>query len=147
MEQQRRNTILELHRAGHEPGEIYMLFQNAKGYTRMTIYRVIKRYEKHGLTTRRRHTAKIVLKWLKIAIPNFWSPWVWPSNSPDANPCDCWLWSQVEKEACKTHHNSIESLKRDIVKAFKHLDKDQMSFVCSRIRSRLIEANSGHIEK
>ena len=53
MEQQRRNTILELHRAGHKPGEIYKLFQNVKGYTRMTIYRVIKRYEKHGLTTRR----------------------------------------------------------------------------------------------
>ena len=54
MEQARRNTILELHRAGHKPGEIYKLFQNVKGYTRMTIYRVIKRYEKHGLTTRRR---------------------------------------------------------------------------------------------
>ena len=47
----------------------------------------------------------------------------------------------------KKNTHSIESLKRDIVKAFKHLDKDQMSFVCSRIRSRLIEANSGHIEK
>ena len=58
MEQQRRNTILELHRAGHKPGEIYKLFQNAKGYTRMTIYRVIKRYEKHGLTTRRRGNDK-----------------------------------------------------------------------------------------
>ena len=55
MEQERRNTILELHRAGHKPGEIYKLFQNVKGYTRMTIYRVIKRYEKHGLTARRRN--------------------------------------------------------------------------------------------
>ena len=54
MEQERRNTILVLHRAGHKPGEIYKLFQNVKGYTRRTIYRVIERYEKHGLSTRRR---------------------------------------------------------------------------------------------
>ena len=54
MEQGRRQTILELHWAGHKPGAIYKLFENVKGYTRQTVYNVIRRYEAHGSTTRPR---------------------------------------------------------------------------------------------
>ena len=96
------------------------------------------------------HTAKIVLKWLKENVPHFWSPWYWPPNSPDCNPCDYWLWSKVEKDACSTYHNTVESLKRDIVKAFKNLEREQVKKVCSRFRSRLqrvVQADGGHIEK
>ena len=32
---------------------------------------------------------------------------IWPSTSPDLNPCDCWLWCEVEKVSNNDAHTSI----------------------------------------
>ena len=96
------------------------------------------------------HTAKIVLKWLKENVPHFWSPWFWPPNSPDCNPCDYWLWHRVVRVACKTHHNSLELLKKDIRKAFRSLKREEVAKEVSKFRHRIeavVKANGGHIEK
>ena len=58
--------------------------------------------------------AKTVRKFLKKQLPFFVRKDVWPSSSPDLNPCDCWLWSEVEKMSNNKRHNTVESLKSDI---------------------------------
>ena len=89
-----------------------------------TIYRVIKRYEKHGLTTRCRgkdkkeYTNKIRTKrWLAGQKRSIKSD---PSVNQSVHARKRGVCEKTVSRACKTHHNSIESLKRDIVKAFKH---------------------------
>ena len=83
------------------------------------------------------HTAKIVLKWLRENVPHFWSPWFWPPNSPDCNPCDYWLWKKVVQIACKTHHNSVELLKNAIREAFRSLKQEEVAKEVMRFRHRI----------
>jgi len=41
----------------------------------------------------------------------------WPSGSADLSPLDYKLWAVLEDKACRECHNSLESLKRYLVKA------------------------------
>uniref|UniRef100_A0A914D9S8 Uncharacterized protein n=1 Tax=Acrobeloides nanus TaxID=290746 RepID=A0A914D9S8_9BILA len=41
----------------------------------------------------------------------------WPSNSPDLSILDYSLWSILEAEACSKPHQSVEALKKSLVKA------------------------------
>ena len=96
------------------------------------------------------HTAKKTLKALEEADVDFWSPKIWPSNSPDLNPCDYYLWSRVESEACKTPHGSINSLKKSIKVAMNKIDTVEVIDAVAAFRRRLeavIAAEGGHIEK
>ena len=60
------------------------------------------------------HEAKTVREFLKKQLPLFVRKDVWPSSSPDLNPCDYWLRSKVEKMSNNKPHNTVESLKSDI---------------------------------
>ena len=60
------------------------------------------------------HGGKTVREFLKKQLPLFVQKDVWPSSSPNLNPCDYWLWSKVEKMSNNKPHNTIESLKSDI---------------------------------
>ena len=40
----------------------------------------------------------------------------WPPNSPDLNVMDYSIWSILEAEACSKPHQSIEALKKSLVK-------------------------------
>ena len=41
----------------------------------------------------------------------------WPPNSPDLNVMDYSIWSILEAEACSKPHQSIDALKKSLVKA------------------------------
>ena len=60
------------------------------------------------------HGSKTVQKFLKRELPLFVPPTIWPSSLPDLNPCDYWLWGNVEKVSNAQPHSSVVSLKTSI---------------------------------
>src|SRR3569623_1431371 len=48
----------------------------------------------------------------------------WPPNSPDLNVMDYSIWSILEAEACSKPHQSIEALKKSLVKAWNAIPQD-----------------------
>ena len=95
------------------------------------------------------HTAKKSLALLTEKVPHFWNPKEWPSNSPDLNPCDYYLWGRLESMACATPHSSVPALKASIKKAAAKLDKAEVMEACKSFRHRIeqcIEKKGDHIE-
>jgi transposase-like protein len=41
------------------------------------------------------HNAKITQQWCQANLPEFWSTDVWPPSSPDCNPLDYYVWSEM----------------------------------------------------
>uniref|UniRef100_A0A914CNJ9 Transposase n=1 Tax=Acrobeloides nanus TaxID=290746 RepID=A0A914CNJ9_9BILA len=48
----------------------------------------------------------------------------WPLNSPDLNILDYSLWSILEAEACSKPHQSVEALKKSLVKAWNAIPQE-----------------------
>ena len=62
------------------------------------------------------HKAKTAQEWLWRNLLAFISTENWPSGSPDINPLDSKLWAVLEDMVCRKCHNSLESLKRSLMK-------------------------------
>jgi transposase len=95
------------------------------------------------------HGSKMVQQYLREQLPLFVSKDIWPSSSPDLNPCDFWMWGVVEAKSNATPHNSVKALQAAIVKAFKSITVDEAKNACSAFRGRIekiIAADGGHIE-
>ena len=74
---------------------------------------------------------------------------VWPSSSPDLNPCDYWLWSKVEKVSNNDAHTRIGSLKSAIKRGFWSISREHTVNACKSFRRRIqfvIDAGESHIE-
>ena len=79
----------------------------------------------------------------------FWEKDLWPSNSPDFNPLDDYFWDRIEAKGCARSHNSIITLKKDIMKSVASLESAEIIQTVSKFRQRLeaaIQAEGGHIE-
>jgi hypothetical protein len=61
--------------------------------------------------------AKTTQEWLRRNLLAFNSAENWLSGSADLKPLDNKLWADLEGMACRKHHNSLESLRRSLVKA------------------------------
>ena len=73
----------------------------------------------------------------------------WPPNSPDLNVMDYSIWSILEAEACSKPHQSIEVLKKSLVKAWNAIPQDIIDKAVDDFPKRLkkcIEAGGGHFE-
>ena len=73
----------------------------------------------------------------------------WPPNSPDLNVLDYSLWSILEAEACSKPHQSIEALKKSLVKAWNNIPQEVIDRAVDDFPKRLkkcIEAGGGHFE-
>lgn len=73
----------------------------------------------------------------------------WPPNSPDLNVMDYSIWSILEAEACSKPHQSIEALKKSLVKAWNAIPQDIIDKAVDDFPKRLkkcIEAGGGHFE-
>lgn len=95
------------------------------------------------------HSARIVQQFLRTEFHHFWPKDRWPSNSPDCNPCDFYLWGVVEKKVCATPHASVASLKRAISREMARLDAAEVARACRSFRRRIeavIEAEGDHFE-
>ncbi|KAF2351465.1 hypothetical protein FHG87_017780 [Trinorchestia longiramus] len=58
------------------------------------------------------HSAKTFQEWLGSNM-NFWPKDFWP-QSPDLNHLNYSVWTHIESQACKVHHNNVEELKSSV---------------------------------
>jgi transposase len=81
--------------------------------------------------------------------PDFITRDEWPPYSPDLNPLDYSVWSILEEKACAKPHQTVESLKRALRKAWNEISVDTLRGVVDNFSKRLkkcIDANGGHFE-
>jgi hypothetical protein len=73
----------------------------------------------------------------------------WPANSPDLNVLDYSLWSILEAEACSKPHQSIDALKKSLVKAWNNIPQGVIDRAVDDFPKRLkkcIDAQGGNFE-
>ena len=95
------------------------------------------------------HASQSVQDFLSRKIPFYVPKDIWPSNTPDLNPCDFWMWGVVEQKCNSNAHASVSDLKKAIRKAASTIGPDETQRACSAFRRRLgsvKEADGGHIE-
>ena len=59
------------------------------------------------------------------------------------------MWAYLEKTACSKKHTEIESLKKDLKRAWENMPQKMLPVICDDAPRRLrdvIENNGGHIE-
>ena len=62
---------------------------------------------------------------------------IWPTNSPDLNACDNWLFGVIDGESNVTSQSSVNSLKAAIRRAFRNFDPEDVKRSDSWFRSRV----------
>ena len=95
------------------------------------------------------HKANSSRNLCKALFPAVWDVDVWPSNSPDLNPLDYSVWSILEKKVCSIQHATVDSLKRDLEKAWDEITVENLAAICDNFVKRLdacIEAKGDHFE-
>lgn len=95
------------------------------------------------------HKAKTTQEWLRVNIPGFIAAEDWPSGSPDLNPLDYALWSELENMACKTHHRNLGSLKTALTRAASSISMEIVRAAIAQWPHRLkacVKAKGGHFE-
>ena len=73
----------------------------------------------------------------------------WPPNSPDLNVMDYSIWSILEAEACSKPQQSIDALKKSLVKAWNKIPQEVIDRAVDDFPKRLqkcIDAGGGHFE-
>jgi hypothetical protein len=88
-------------------------------------------------------------EWLWRNVPAFISAEDWPLGSPDLNPQDYKLWAVLEDMACQKCHNSLDSLKRSLMKAAAEIPLETVRVVIAEWPERLntcVGAEGGHFE-
>lgn len=95
------------------------------------------------------HKAKTTQKWLQDNVPNFISTEEWPASSPDLNPLDYRLWTELEVRACRKTHPNLESLKKALQREVSHFPMETVRAAIDDWIPRLkqcIKNKGGHFE-
>jgi inhibitor of nuclear factor kappa-B kinase subunit alpha len=95
------------------------------------------------------YKAKTTQEWLRRNLVAFISTENWPSGSADLKPPDNKLWAVLRDMACQECHNSVESLKRSLVKAVSEIPLETVRAVIAEWLECLracVEAEDGHFE-
>ena len=95
------------------------------------------------------HGSRTVQDYLKQKMPLFVPKDMWPSSSPDLNPCDYWMWGVIEAHSNAVAHNSVNNLKDAIRSAFRSVKAAQVKRACTAFRGRIqkvVAARGGYIE-
>lgn len=95
------------------------------------------------------HSAKSTLELCRELFPNIWDKGVWPSNSPDLNPLDYAIWSILEKKVCSTRYDSVQALKKALLKGWEEITESDLAAIVDNFIKRLdlcIGAQGGHFE-
>jgi hypothetical protein len=62
--------------------------------------------------------------WLRTSLMNNWLKGMWPPSSPDYNPLDYFMWSEVEREVNKQPHKPLASLKVKISEVMTNIERE-----------------------
>lgn len=95
------------------------------------------------------HKAKTTQRWLQENVPAFISTTDWPSCSPDLNPMDFSIWGILESKVCNKKYDSVEVLKRALVREWNKIPQSVIRAACNAFADRLdtvILFKGGHIE-
>ena len=74
---------------------------------------------------------------------------MWSPASPDLNPLDFNIWSILEAEACAKTHDTMESLKVFLKKAWAKILPEKLWVLVESFRGglkRVVKAKGRHIE-
>jgi len=64
------------------------------------------------------HRARETVKLLKVEMPGFIPPNLWPPNSPDLNPVDYKIWGVLQERVFKTSIKDVDELRRRIAEEY-----------------------------
>ena len=95
------------------------------------------------------HKAKTTQHWLQQQTPDFITPEDWPSSSPDLNPLDYKLWSDLEGMVCTKRYSNIDSLKKALCLAVENFPLDVVRNSIDEWPERLrrcVKARGNHFE-
>ena len=71
------------------------------------------------------HSSKLTQAWCKSNLPGFISSEEWPPFSPDLNPCDFWLWGELQRRVYMKKHKTLESLKRELIRQWDLITNEE----------------------
>lgn len=95
------------------------------------------------------HKSRLAQNWLRDNVPDFIAHLDWPSGSPDLNPLDYQLWSDLEEDACSKPHTNLEALKKSIRRAASNLSLERVRAAIDQWPERLrkcVRAKGDHFE-
>ena len=73
---------------------------------------------------------------------------IWPSRSPDLNPCDFFLWGYLKSRVFNPLPNNLDELKANLVREISNIPNDVLKNIFLNFLKRcdlVIEANGRHI--
>jgi hypothetical protein len=94
-------------------------------------------------------TAKTTQEWLRRNALAFISGKNWLSGNTDLKTLDNKLWAVLEDMACRKRHNSLDSLRRSLVKAVAEIPQETECAATAEWPKHLkvcVEAQGGHFE-
>ena len=77
------------------------------------------------------------------------SDFEWPSNSPDLNPLDYFLWGYVKQKVYIASHNTLEELSAAVNEALETVPQFMLAKAINSVSMRLLLCetnNGGHFE-
>lgn len=95
------------------------------------------------------HTSCIVQAWISEHFDSFWPKDLWPPSSPDLNPLDYSVWSELERKACNKPYRNVDDLKASLLAAWDDLSPEYIVKASQSFRPHLeaiVKARGGHIE-
>ncbi len=96
------------------------------------------------------HTAASTQTMIKEELGwRYWSKEMWPPLSPDLNPLDYGVWSNVARMACETPAPNINTLRQRVAQAWTAQEPAEARQVCRGFRRRLeavVAAQGGYID-
>ena len=95
------------------------------------------------------HRAGDTVEFLSRNTPDFISPLLWLTNSPDLNPVDYEVWGVLQQRAYRSRIPDVDHLKQRLIEEWRCFDQNIIDRAVRQWRVRLracVRANGGHFE-
>jgi len=95
------------------------------------------------------HRAGYTVEFLSRNTPDFVSPLLWPSNSPDLNPVDYEVWGVLQQRVYRSRIRDVDHLKQRLIEEWRCFDQNIIDREVRQWHVRLrecVRANSVHFE-
>lgn len=96
------------------------------------------------------HFAKVTQEWCRQNLPDFIEYENWPACSPDLNPLDYYVWSQLQSMLGFKAYTSVEALKAKLLEAWDQFPMEPLRAAIASWRHRLMRCSKkggGYFDK